>query len=217
MRMMGTSEARLTSVATKWTLACPCFPVLEVDMSMICAQQTHKNTHTQSANAFRTPPSPAARLSFCCAPERQQADALKKAVRARRGPSSQPLAPQQHAASSSRRRPLAALAKVSRTYLASLSLDDNVSTLAEGRALHGVRERSSGRDRLERLLVLLVVALDHTSDTHQSAIELCFKLDFRRVELGRAGRTDLLCVGRRPAEFWRRIRARRAGRGHTTR
>ena len=42
-------------------------------------------------------------------------------------------------------------------YLAGVTLDDNVSTLAEGRALHGVGEGRSGGDRLEGLLVLLIV------------------------------------------------------------
>jgi hypothetical protein len=41
-------------------------------------------------------------------------------------------------------------------HLAGLALDDNVSTLAESRALHGVGEGSSGGDRLEGLLVLLI-------------------------------------------------------------
>lgn len=39
-------------------------------------------------------------------------------------------------------------------YLAGVSLDDDVSTLAEGRALHGVGEGGSGGDGLEGLLVL---------------------------------------------------------------
>lgn len=132
----GGEEKNLTSVATKWTLACPCFPVLEVDMSMIYVEQRAVlvSSHTPKDH----------RRSSCAA------WAPGSRVQARGRPSSAPSRRPFPDRRRSRQRDRG-------VYLAGVTLDDNVSTLAEGRALLGVGEGGSSRDGLEGLLVLLVV------------------------------------------------------------
>lgn len=134
----------------RWTLACPCLPVLEVDMSMICGASSMP--HGPGRESKGSSSAPALGSPSCARAVRSPRRASPRRASRARG--------------TSREARNGALRRLdsSRAHLAGVALDDNVSALAEGRALLGVGEGRAGRDGLERLLVLLVVVLRRRED-----------------------------------------------------
>lgn len=151
------------SVAIRWTLAWPCLPVFDVDMSMICRRgvrravgQKRRARKRRRCRRRRHGSASYASYSDCYTPRTADAVARCSAWQSRAA------GPAQHAYSrcpcpSPAAPPHASPAAA--THLARAALDDDVSALAKSRALHRVGERGTGVGRLEVLVVDLVVGL----------------------------------------------------------